>query len=309
MSTIHLSPRTITVLPLSVLLFISIAAPAFAQAGRRSGTASTERATTISVVAKRANENADSQPLTADDVALYDDSIEQRIQNFRLDQSPARIVLLVDNSETLRTEVDQLAAAVREFAYEIFEGDQLMVVGYDEKAEIVSDWTDDAKILEASLGTLRKKGQPFLFDALSATLDQALAPLSAASRKRVIIVIGDGLDRGSKIKYAQIVTQLQRTDVTVYALQLPDRTGGALRRDTPKPAQVINQITEATGGLVLPFNEPRKAAQTICDELRKNRYILAYTPQGVSPTDARRLLITANDQQVTIRAKAMQPAQ
>lgn len=295
---------------IALTIFLSLVPiDASAQAGRRAATAAAAGgAVTINVVAKRATETPDQQPLTSDDVALYDDSIEQRIQNLRLDQSPARIVLLVDNSETLRTEVDQLAAAVREFAYEIFEGDQLMVVGYDEQAEIVSDWTDDAKKLEASLTTLRKKGQPFLFDALSATMDQALAPLSAASRKRVIIVIGDGLDRGSKIKYDGVVTALQRSDITVYALQLPDRTGGALRRDSPKPAQVIQRLTEATGGLVFPFNEPRRAAQTICDELRKNRYILAYTPQGVSPTDARRLLITANDLQVTIRAKAMQPS-
>ena len=53
-----------------------------------------------------------------------------------------------------------------EFAYEIFDGDQLFIIAYDEKPEIIQEWTDDAKKMEASLATFRKKGNPFLFDAV-----------------------------------------------------------------------------------------------------------------------------------------------
>ena len=110
----------------------------------------------VNVVARRADSSA--TPITAKQLSVYDNDIEQTIRNFTPDPSPARIVLLVDNSLTIRADVEKLEKAAREFAYEIFEGDKLLIVGYDEEAEIVSDWTDDAKSIESSLKLFRKKG-------------------------------------------------------------------------------------------------------------------------------------------------------
>ena len=90
-----------------------------------------------------------------------------------------------------------------EFAYEIFDGDQLFVIAYDEKAEIIQEWTDDAKKMETSLATFRKKGNPYLFDALDSTVQEILLPLMPGTRKTAIVLIGDGLDRGSKVKFEQ----------------------------------------------------------------------------------------------------------
>ncbi len=290
------------VLATALSLFILLSTVA-GQAGPRARPTG-ERAALLDVILAR--EDGSPAQITAKDLALFDDGAEQAIQNLAPDPSPARIVLLVDNSLTLRTDVAKLAQSLREFAYEIYEGDQLLVVGYDEKPEILSEWTDNAKQIEAGLNLLRKKGKPRLFDALGSIVDQALRPLIGAGRKRVIVVIGDGLDRGSKTRFGQILAELQAQDITVYALQVPDRTGGALRRDQPKPAQVLQLLTEGTGGRILPFTEAGEAAKSICDELRKNRYVLAYTPFKISYSDARRLLITA-EPGITVRFKAAQP--
>jgi VWFA-related protein len=287
---------------LAVIFFLTACAvSSFGQAGRRPA-ASGGRGALLNVVAAR--EGGSTTPISTKDVALYDDGIEQAVQSFAPDKSPARIVLLIDNSATLRTDVPKLAQVPREFAYEIYDGDQVLLVGYDENAEILQDWTDNPKKIEASLKILRKRGEPHLFDALSATID-ALAPFNS-TRKRVIVLIGDGLDRGSRTKFDKILAELQREDITVYALQVPDRTGGAFRRDQPKPSEVVRLLAEGTGGRVLPLKEPREAAKMICDELRKNRYILSYNPTNVSTTDARRLLLLANDG-ITVRAKSAQP--
>ena len=142
-----------------------------------------------------------------------------------------------------------------EFAYEIFEGDQLFTIAFDEKAEIIQEWTDDSKKMEASFATFRKKGNPYLFDALSASVNEVLLPLMPGTRKTAIVVIGDGVDRGSKIDFDKILGELQNQNITVYSLQIPDRTGGAYRRDQPKPTAIIQQLTEATGGRALPFED------------------------------------------------------
>jgi VWFA-related protein len=271
------------------------------QAGRRAHPTS-EASTVLNVVATR--EDGSAKPITSKDVALFDNGVEQSIRNFAPDLSPARVVLLVDNSLTIRADVDKLEKATLEFAYEIFDGDKLLIVGYDNNAEIVSDWTDDARKMEAELKTFRKKGDPHLFDSIMAVVEDALRPLSA--QKRAIVVISDGLDRGSKAKFKDALNALQSFDVTVYCVQAQDRTRGAIRRDVPKPRQVIDDLAEGTGGRIFPIDEPGTAAKAICDELRKNRYVLSYLPQSVTYSDERRLLVMG-EQGIKARAKTMQP--
>ena len=261
--------------------------------------------TILSVFATRGD--GKGAPIRAEDLSLFENGIEQKIKNFSFDPSPAKIVLLVDNSQTLRVDIEKLKAAVQEFSYEIFEGDQLFVVAYDEKPEIIQEWTDDAKKIEASLATFRKRGNPFLFDALSATVGNVLLPLMPGTRKTAIVLISDGLDRGSTLPFENVLSELQNENITVYALQLPDRTGGAYRRNQPKAGQVITQITDGTGGKVFPFEESQAAAKYICDELRKNRYLLSYSPTNASSFDERRVFLLANDQTINIRTKAAHP--
>ncbi|HEX8458092.1 MAG TPA: hypothetical protein VF656_12400 [Pyrinomonadaceae bacterium] len=285
-------------------LLVAACLAALGQAGRRPVN-SRDRATTLNLVAVR--EDGSSAPITSKDIALYDDGIEQSIQNLLPDTGPARIVLLFDNSFSLRTDVPKLASVAREFAYEIYEGDQLLIAGFDERAEQLSaDWTDKTKEVEEAVALLRKKGDPHLFDAINDVIEVALRPLTGSNRKRVIVLIGDGLDRGSNMKFKDILHELQKSDITVYALQIPDRTGGAHRRDQPKPTQVVQQLVEATGGRILALDKPAESAKAICDELRKHRYLLSYAPTALPYSEARRLLIVGNPG-ITLRYKSAQP--
>lgn len=251
-------------------------------------------------------DDGSKEPIKADDLYFYENAIEQRILNLAYDPSPSRIVLLVDNSQTVRADVEKLKKAAMEFAYEIYDGDQIFIIAYDEKAEIIQEWTDDANKMETALNTFRKQGNPYLFDALNITVDEVLLPLMPGTRKTAIVVIGDGLDRGSKTSFDKILGKLQNNNITVYALQMPDRTGGAYRRNQPKAGKVIKDITEDTGGLTFPIEEAQTAAKFIADELRKNRYLLSYLPTNTSSFDARRVFVVA-DQGIKVRTKTAQP--
>ncbi len=260
--------------------------------------------TLLTVTATRKDGKTD--PIKIENLALYENGFEQKIRNFSFDPSPSRIVLLVDNSQTLAADIERLKRATMEFAYEIFDGDQLFVLAYDEKAEIVQEWTDDAKKMEASLASFRKKGNPHLFDALDSAMTEILMPLMPGTRKTAVVIIGDGLDRGSKTKFDKILARIQNGNVTVYALQLNDRTGGAFRRDQPKASAVLTQLTEGTGGRVFPLDEAQTAAKAICDELRNNRYLLSYISVNLSSYDIRTVFLTG-DETISVRTKTAQP--
>ncbi len=286
---------------LILLLFLTIAS---AQSRNSARSTTDTDGTILSVAALRIDSSAG--PIKPENLYLYENSVEQRIKNFSFDPSPARLLILVDNSQTVRADIETLKKATLEFAYEIFDGDQIFVAGYDEKAEIIQEWTDDAKKIETSLATFRKKGNPYLFDALNITANEILIPLMPGTRKTAVILIGDGLDRGSKLPFDKVLAQLQNQNITVYALQIPDRTGGAFRRDQPKAGEVITKLTEGTGGKIFPIEEAQTAAKFICDELKKNRYLLSYFPTNTSAFDARRVFLIADDG-ISVRTKNAQP--
>lgn len=273
------------------------------QSRRNARTADSE-GTILAVTAWRTDNKPD--PIKLENLFLYENGIEQKVKNLTFDPSPAKIVLLVDNSQTLAIESEALKKATMEFVYEIFEGDQLFVLAYDEKAEIIQEWTDDAKKMEASLATFRKKGNPYLFDALDAAHREILKPLIPGTHKTAVVVFGDGLDRGSRTSFDKVLNNYQNDNITIYYLQLPDRTGGAFRRNQPKAAAVVTQLTEGTGGKVFPMEEAQAAAKFICDELRRNRYLLSYSPLNTSTYDARRVFLVA-DEGISVRTKNAQP--
>jgi len=286
------------------LILLAFAAFTNAQSGHSAKSATNADGTIISVAALRTNASKD--PIKIENLFLYENGIEQKIKNFSFDPSPAKILLMIDNSQTVRADIEILKKATMEFVYEIFDGDQLFVVGYDEKPEIIQEWTDDAKKLETSLVTFRKKGNPFLFDSLSQSVGEVLTPLMPGTRKTAVVLISDGLDRGSKIAFDKVLGSLQNQNITVYALQIPDRTGGAFRRNQPKAAEVITQLTEGTGGKIFPIEEAQNAAKFICDELKKNRYLLSYLPTNTSSYEARRVFLVA-DEGISVRTKSLQP--
>lgn len=287
-------------------LIILLACAAFTNAQSRRSAQSTINTEGTILTASILRTNNSTEPIKPENLFLYENGIEQKINNLSFDPAPARIVLLVDNSSTVRADVEKLKKATMEFAYEIFEGDQIFVVGYDEKPEIIQEWSDDAKKIETSLATFRKKGNPFLFDSLDSSVKEILLPLMPGTRKTVVVLISDGLDRGSKTPFDKVLGELQNQNITVYALQIPDRTGGAFRRNQPKAAEVINQLTEGTGGKIFSIEEAQTAAKFICDELKKNRYLLSYFPANTSSYDARRVFLIA-DEGITVRTKNAQP--
>ena len=291
-----------------------------AQSGRTP--TSGRRTTVLNVIAQRVEDPNKPKPLLSGSgnqneeqdkivprsaLELFDGGVLQKIEAFSPDPTPARIVVLMDNSQTLPADVNKLAIVPAAFAPEIYEGDKVMVIGFDEKPEIITDFTDVPKDLQNTKELLRKVDQPKLFDALNVVVEDVLRPEVGFS-KRVIVLVADGIDRDSKIKFDEILSKLQNENITVYAIQVRDRTRGALRKDAPKAAEALKRLTEGTGGKIYPMDgDVKQSVKEICDELRNDRYQLTYFPEGINPINKRLLLLSTTDQTVKLRYKAWHP--
>jgi len=240
-------------------------------------------------------------------IEFYDGGVRQEIQAFSPDPTPARIVVVMDNSLTLQSDMKKLAGVPAAFAPEIYEGDKVMVIGYDAKPEIITEFTDDPKKLQSTLSLLHKIDAPRFFDSLNTVMEDVLRPEVGFS-KRVIVIVGDGLDRDSKIKFDELLSKIQDENVTVYAIEVRDRTRGALRKDAPKPAEALKKLTEGTGGKIYSIDDDiKESVKDICDELRNNRYQLTYYPEGINPINKRLLLISSSDTTIQLRYKGWHP--
>lgn len=281
------------------VLFISLIVPA--QSGKGEGTG--RRSTTLNVIV-RAPEN---KQVTKEDFELYDASVLQEVDSFYRVDAGSRIVLMIDDSSNLRAETDVLQKVVKAVIDELYEDDQMMVIGYNENAEIIEDMTPELTKLEACTTKLMRKGFPNLFDALVAVADSLVHQAKTGIEKRAIILISDGYDSESKTKFDETLKVLQDENILLYAIKTPDRTRGALLRDKPKPPAALDKLTSGTGGSIYTFEKYEEAAKAISDDLRKNWYRLTYSPVGINTLNMRRLLIVPNEKSVEIHIKDSHP--
>ena len=287
---------------LFILLIVVSLACAIAQA--QSGRGDSGPRTTILNVIVRAPKDKTISKETFD---LYDSGVKQEVISFDPVPTGSRIVLLVDNSQGLKAEAKDLQKAALDVINELYQDDQMLVVGYNDNAEIIQDMTPDLAKLQIATTKFERKGVPKLFDALVAVSDALAKQGKGSTEKTAIILISDGYDSQSQTKFDQTLYALQDNNVMLFAIQVPDRTHGALLRDKPKPPAVLERLTIGTGGAIYPLAPPEKAAKTIADDLRNNCYRLTYSPAGISTLNNHRLLIVSNDRQVEFRTKGSQP--
>ena len=284
-----------------ILTVVSFGAAGLAQSGK--GTGAGRRSVTLNVIAHAPA----GRFVTKEDFDLYDSGTVQEVESFSHLDAGSRIVLLVDSSANLKAEGPDLQKAMESLINELYQDDQMMVVFYNESAEIIEDMTPDLAKLRTAPAKIIRKGSPSLFDALVAVADSLANQANTGIEKRAIILISDGYDSESKTKFADALRALQEENIMLYAIQTPDRTRGALLRDKPKPPAVLEQLTVGTGGAIFPFDQTADAAKIIADDLRKNWYRLVYTPSGINTLNARRLLLMSHSKSIELRTKGSHP--
>jgi VWFA-related protein len=289
----------------SLALGLMLGGRVFGQSGRV-GEKSTS--VTINLIVQAEDTPTDVPQLTAADFALYEAGIQQDLESVTHDPSPALIAMLVDNSAGFVAETDEMEAAARALIRELYKGDKLMIIGYGREPEILCEMTDDAAKLVAGAKLFQKKGRPHLYNALLATIEDALRPATTTT-KRVIVLFSDGFDDGSETGYDKALAALQSANIVVYAIQFQDRTYGAPRAKKlgPKPTEALRNIVEGTGGRIFKPDVAVQAMKPITEEIRKRWFEVRYTDKGSVSVLERRLLVSPTDSKIILRTKKSQP--
>ena len=238
--------------------------------------------------------------LNKDDFKVFEDGKEQEVKFFNRETDlPLTIGLLIDVSASQTNLIDiEKNAAYQFFGSVLRKQDLAFLISFGEESELLQDYTNSAKLLRAGLdglhvssgvggfgpGPVPTISQPrgtVLYDAVYvASADQ----LKGQVGRKVLVLITDGEDEGSKYKISQAIEAAQKADAIIYGFYYVDRpfymSRGMVFQGGSDAA--LRQMSEDTGGHV--FHVDRKMSlQQAFDELQnemRSQYAIGYTPSN-----------------------------
>jgi VWFA-related protein len=236
--------------------------------------------------------------LNKDDFKVFEDGKEQQVKFFNRETDlPLTIGLLIDVSASQANLIEiEKNAAYQFFGSVLRKQDLAFLISFGEDSELLQDYTNSPKLLRAGLedlhvssgvggfgpGPVPTISQPrgtVLYDAVYvASADQ----LKGQVGRKVLVLITDGEDEGSKYKITQAIEAAQKADAIIYGFYYVDRpfymSRGMVFQGGSDAA--LRAMSEDTGGHV--FHVDRKMTlQNAFDELQeemRSQYAIGYTP-------------------------------
>jgi len=155
--------------------------------------------------------------LQAGNFRVYEDGIPQKINGFQRTKAPITAVLLCEFASTNYWFVHDMRNAAYAFAQQLQPDDYVAVVTYDLKTQILTDFTQDKRLVYESLNMLTIPGfsETDMFDAVYSTLDR----VSRIEGRKYVILIGSGYDSFSKINLDKVLAKIKATpNVTIFSV-------------------------------------------------------------------------------------------
>jgi VWFA-related protein len=297
--------------------------------------------------------------LTKADFNLQVDGHPQIIRYFDLDTNlPLTLGLLVDTSLSQRTVIDEERSASSTFLDQMLKTpqDQAFVIQFARQVELLGDLTNSRPKLQAALkqidipspdsqassdpedgndsgdrrrGTRRSHiGGTALYGAVFLASDELMRKQKG---RKALLVLSDGLDRGSKETLHQALESAQRADTIIYAIYFKSeqpqqqdwgRRGGGFggrfpgggypggsRRGNENQGdgkKILRQLSEETGGSLFEVSKKEtvtKIYDQIAEELRA-QYRLGYTPdQATSAEGYHQIDLTTHRRDLSIQTR------
>jgi VWFA-related protein len=235
------------------------------------------------------------------DFTVLEDGKPQDIKYFtRETDLPLTIGLLVDVSGSQRNVIEVERSAASQFFTDVLrKKDMAFLISFGSDTELLQDYTNSPRLLAEGLNRLRvssgvgglhpgpvpTSGPPkgtLLYDAVFLAAEDKLK--SEVGRK-VIVVITDGVDMGSRMTINQAVEAAQKSDVVIYCIEYYDAMGygggfGSINLGGGGGGSAMRKLSEETGGRVYKVDR-RHTLQDIFKELQeemRSQYAIGYTP-------------------------------
>jgi len=212
------------------------------------------------------------------EVQVFEDGVRQAVRQVeRVEDTPLRLVTLIDNSASMLPRLEPTRKAALQFLrHTLRPRDQAAVITFNRSPRVAVGLTSDLAALEDGLAGLVADEETSLYDSLIF----ALYYLGGAKGQRAVLLLSDGEDRTSSFRFDDALESARRAGIAVYAIGI----------DLPKEgaSEQLARLASETGGksfFLRGTDELDRAYQEIERDLR-SRYRISYQSSNTRPGEA-----------------------
>jgi Ca-activated chloride channel family protein len=227
---------------------------------------------------------------------VYENDVEQQIKEFKREDIPVSMGLIIDNSGSMRDKRAKVEAAALALVKASNPEDEVFVVNFNDEAFLDlphgEDFTNKISDMEEALTRIDSRGGTAMRDAIRMSIDHLKE--KAHRDKKVLVVVTDGNDNSSVISLEDLVRASQQSEVLIYSVGL---LSDEERREAKRAQRALSALAEATGGEAFfpkEVSEVDRIAHQVARDIR-NQYTIGYTPSNTAMDGSyRRIKVTVN---------------
>ena len=267
--------------------------------------------------------------LSASDFVLYDDGVPQR--QFQVDTSdtvvaPVAMVVAIQSSAISQAALEKIHKVGSMFQPLVAgEKGQAAVLAYDSEVRLVQDFTRDGAAIAGAFESIngRTLKTAHMFDAVMEGIK--MLQRKPEPYRRMMLVIGESRDRGSKAKIEQAIEAAQRANVTMYPMTYsaqatawtakpedtpplptgPDYAGGVVELMRMTTRNAADDFAKWTGGRHLSFarlDGLEEAISRLSSEVH-SQYLLSFVPMESQNKGLHRIIVQVRVKNLIVRAR------
>lgn len=208
---------------------------------------------------------------------IFEDNREQAIKSFSTEDAPVSIGVILDMSGSMSNKIIRARDSILEFMKTSNPQDEFFVVGFNDRPELIEDFTSSTEQIEARLAMVKAGHRTALLDAIYYGLDKMK---QARYPRKALLIVSDGGDNRSRYTEGEVRSVVRESGVQIYSIGIFDPEA-ATTEERLGPL-LLNDVSTETGGRLFKVDDVAEMgdiAAKISAELR-NEYVLGYTPNN-----------------------------
>jgi Ca-activated chloride channel family protein len=231
------------------------------------------------------------------DFTILDNGKPQEIVIFENSVQPFTVVVLLDFSASMTGHLKLLKEAAEEFLIRLLPVDKGMVGAFSSKIQFSGRFTNNRDALIGSLQDMQYGNETKLYDAL----DESIKLLEPIDGRRVILVLTDGEDFGSRMGQGTVRERAQKNDIMIYAIGFKSSIGGQVSN----PDRDLRKLADSTGGGYFELKRSDELGPTftrVAQELH-SLYTIGFSPASLDNKE-HKLLVRMKQPEHKARTRA-----
>ena len=216
--------------------------------------------------------------LEREDFQIFEGNGAQKISSFAAEDAPVSIGIIFDLSGSMSSKLIRARESILEFIKTANPQDEFFVIGFNDRPELIEDFTGAIEDIQARLATVHSGHRTALLDAIYYGL---IKMRDARHERRALLVVSDGGDNRSRYTEGEVRSQVREANVEIYAIGIFDPYASTPEERTGP--MLLNDVSEETGGRLFRVDdlaEMGDIAEKISTELR-NQYVIGYRPKNL----------------------------